>query len=62
MVFLTLRMGTFVWAVREQPGGDNNVIEPVVFIIFIHNLIAGNETAPRVNDDRFLPDHLHSHI
>ena len=39
-------MASLVWTVREQPGRDNIVIEPVVLIIFIHNLIEGNETAP----------------
>ena len=37
-------MAAFVWTVRGQPG-DDNMIEPVVLIIFIPNLIVGNETA-----------------
>ena len=39
-------MAGFVRTMREQPGRDDSVIEPAVFIIFIHNLIVGNETAP----------------
>ena len=39
-------MATFVRTALGQSGGDDNVIEPVVLIIFIHNLIVGNETAP----------------
>ena len=31
--------------VREQSEGDDNVIEPIVLTIFIHNLIVGSETA-----------------
>ena len=38
-------MAAFVWTVHGHPGGDDNVIESVVFITFIHNLIVGNETA-----------------
>ena len=39
-------MAAFVRTVRGQYGGNYNVREPVVFIIFIYNLIVGNERAP----------------
>ena len=44
--FPILTMAAFVWTVREHPAGDDKVIELVVIIIFIHNLIVGNERAP----------------
>ena len=39
-------MIAFVRTVRGQLGEDDNMIEPVVLIIFIHNLIVDNATAP----------------
>ena len=39
-------MAAFVWTPRGQSGGNDNVVELAVLIIFIYNLIVGNETAP----------------
>ena len=46
----------FVRAMREQPGGEDKSIDPILLIIFIHNLIVCNETTPTKSREGFLLD------